>query len=516
MFLEFALEAGAIAEAQSAELWDEGWEALGEAAAAQAEHQAGEEPTRQFVELLTSAIVAGDAHVADAKAGDGARGRRTLGLALRDRRDGRVRDEEWQPQGKCVGWLNEDGSLLLEPGAAYAAAQRMARDQGTGLTVKQRTLWKRMAEKGLLGFPGLQGWTQHHQRHHSRGAQDGDPPRRRHLVPGERPYRPRTHRETALRGRNAGPFLRRPRRKRPARTARTRQKTALRGRIGPFLEGGTGEKEEQNARHPLDTEPLLVESEAAVRVLLPELDRADRVALDLETTGLDPQLDRIRLLTVATERGVWLVDCFQVDPSPLFEVLAEKELVIHNGVFDLGFVAQLGFELGENGKVLDTMLASQLLQGCTPYRQGGRVTPQKKTPTVTPHSLQGVAKRELGIEIDKESRESDWGGEMSAGMVEYAAKDAQILLPLADVLMARVVDAELEKVFEIERRALLAVTWMQNAGLPLDAKGWTVYLGQVENEIDRLKERLAKIAPERPEGKEWNWNSSPQTKEALP
>jgi ribonuclease D len=88
--------------------------------------------------------------------------------------------------------------------------------------------------------------------------------------------------------------------------------------------------------------------------------------LDLETTGLDPRRDRIRLLTLATERGTWLVDCFEVDLRPLFPVLAEKELVIHNARFDLGFLAQMGFELGEGGKVLDTMLLSQLLEGIHP------------------------------------------------------------------------------------------------------------------------------------------------------
>ena len=91
-----------------------------------------------------------------------------------------------------------------------------------------------------------------------------------------------------------------------------------------------------------------------------------RVALDLETTGLDPHRDRVRLLTLATDRDVWLVDCFEVDPRPLFPVLAEKELVVHNALFDLGFLFELGFELGENGAVLDTMLLSQMLEGLRP------------------------------------------------------------------------------------------------------------------------------------------------------
>jgi DNA polymerase III epsilon subunit-like protein len=96
------------------------------------------------------------------------------------------------------------------------------------------------------------------------------------------------------------------------------------------------------------------------------LQAATRVGLDLETTGLDPRRDRVRLLSLATERGVWLVDCFEADPHALFGVLAEKELVIHNALFDLGFLYQMGFELGENGEVLDTMLSSQIVVGLQP------------------------------------------------------------------------------------------------------------------------------------------------------
>lgn len=95
----------------------------------------------------------------------------------------------------------------------------------------------------------------------------------------------------------------------------------------------------------------------------------------------------------------------------------------------------------------------------------------KKAPKATPHSLEGVARRELGIELDKEHQSSDWSGELSPGMLKYAAKDALVLPPLAESLMAKVMEAGLERVSELEHRALPAVTWMRNAGLPLDAGG---------------------------------------------
>jgi hypothetical protein len=118
-------------------------------------------------------------------------------------------------------------------------------------------------------------------------------------------------------------------------------------------------------------DPTLKATGKHVRITTPEslaelaalLADAGRVALDLETTGLDPRQDKVRLLTLATEQGTWIVDCFKVDPQPLFSVLAEKKILIHNAHFDLGMLSKMGFELGENGKVLDTMLMSQLLAG---------------------------------------------------------------------------------------------------------------------------------------------------------
>jgi hypothetical protein len=110
----------------------------------------------------------------------------------------------------------------------------------------------------------------------------------------------------------------------------------------------------------------LITAPDQVAELMTYLGTATRVALDLKTTGLDPRRDRIRLLTLTTEQGSWLLDCFEVDPRPLFPILTEKELVIHDALLYLGFLFQMGFEPGENGSVLDTMLMSQLLEGQHP------------------------------------------------------------------------------------------------------------------------------------------------------
>lgn len=57
--------------------------------------------------------------------------------------------KEWQPQGRRIGWRDGD-DLLLEPEAAYAVAQQVARDQGTSLGLSPKTLWKYLLQQGHI------------------------------------------------------------------------------------------------------------------------------------------------------------------------------------------------------------------------------------------------------------------------------------------------------------------------------------------------------------------------------
>ncbi len=68
-FLAFAQEAGMLDAGCVGEIWQRGWKALGESAAAQAAHQASAEPTGRFIQLIRGAISGGRAHVADADGG---------------------------------------------------------------------------------------------------------------------------------------------------------------------------------------------------------------------------------------------------------------------------------------------------------------------------------------------------------------------------------------------------------------------------------------------------------------
>jgi DNA polymerase-1 len=232
------------------------------------------------------------------------------------------------------------------------------------------------------------------------------------------------------------------------------------------------------------------------------LAECELVALDTETTGLDPHKDRVRLLSLSNGRDTWVLDCFAVSPRPLFPVLSSKTLIAHNALFDLGMLAQLGFL---PGSVVCTMLLSQLLHG-TRKPKGF-------------HTLAGCVERELAQTLDKDMQRSDWSRQLSQEQLRYAAADVQILTSLYESLDSKIRDAGLFEVAAIERRALPAIDWLAGAGVPFDRKSWTDLAEEAKAEADWLAGELDAAAPARPghlsRAGAWQWDSLQQVKEAL-
>jgi hypothetical protein len=154
-FLAYAHDGGALTLDECRTYWERTWRALGDVATAQSEHHAGEEPVRRFFALLSAALTAGLAHMADAST-------RTDPPAIPEHWGWRVYKQRigedpksedpkivYQPLGACIGWLHGD-RLYLDPEAAFSVVQRLADTQQAPLPITQQTLWKRMHEQGVL------------------------------------------------------------------------------------------------------------------------------------------------------------------------------------------------------------------------------------------------------------------------------------------------------------------------------------------------------------------------------
>jgi DNA polymerase-1 len=257
-------------------------------------------------------------------------------------------------------------------------------------------------------------------------------------------------------------------------------------------EGGTGNAESNPEPAPLPgfgAGHVLVTAAADLGTVTTAVRESVRVGLDVESTGLDPLKDRIRLLTLDAQgcnggRIVFVIDLFSIpddtDLRPLFDALAGVEVVGHNLAFDIRFLARHGFV---PGKVFDTLLASQVLDAGAREPDGGRRS----------HKLEKVLVRELGITIDKSEQTSDWSGSLTAAQLAYAAADVRYLVPLADAIRTKPIYTGCERALEIEIRALPGIA---SAGpVTMDRAAWLAAAAKAKDNQKRLAQEMDALVP---------------------
>jgi len=203
------------------------------------------------------------------------------------------------------------------------------------------------------------------------------------------------------------------------------------------------------------------------------------IGLDTETTGLDPHTSKLRLLQLATPQTSYVVDCFRLSPEqlrPLSDVIAAAAplKIAHNAKFDAKFLMKHLGGLRINS-IFDTYLASALISAGNEAER---------------HGLGAVATRHLNLEVDKEQQRSNWAGELSEHQLEYAARDAGVLLPLRDRLAARLEETDLLIAAELEFGCVLAVAAMELAGVCLDVARWRELIAKMSVERDAVAGEL--------------------------
>jgi DNA polymerase-1 len=226
-----------------------------------------------------------------------------------------------------------------------------------------------------------------------------------------------------------------------------------------------------------DFEPPAVEyikHPSRLEAVLPQLLEAPVLALDIETSGLDPLTDILRTIQVATSRYTLIVDAHACPPRMLAPVFATvPRLIGHNLKFDLKFLVAAGLPWPA-GQVLDTMLAAQLLGAGTPdgmLRQCG---------------LASVVERYLHLTLDKAEQRSDWVGPLSHRQLRYAA----ILLPLVDIIEDALRSAGLCQVAAIESACVPALAWLELAGLPVQEVHWRKRAASERHRMEALQATL--------------------------
>jgi DNA polymerase I-like protein with 3'-5' exonuclease and polymerase domains len=234
----------------------------------------------------------------------------------------------------------------------------------------------------------------------------------------------------------------------------------------------------------------LIKSSDELRKAIEILATQPVVGLDTETTELDPYTSRLRLIQLATTDRVYIVDFdhFANGDSTKSDALAPLRRLLeaarpikiaHNAKFDAKFIKHnLGVDLGG---LFDTLLASQLVGA-------GDIEER--------HGLETVASRYLNEAVDKSERLSNWNFELTEAQLEYAARDAAVLLPLREKLIERLKSESLVKVAQLEFECVMPVVDIELAGFYMHKERWLEQLSIVEKRRIELAEQLQEVLAE--------------------
>jgi ribonuclease D len=159
----------------------------------------------------------------------------------------------------------------------------------------------------------------------------------------------------------------------------------------------------------------VIANAAQLGELLPQIESADRVAIDTEADSLHCYREKLCLLQISVPGRDAIVDPLaDVDLAPLCAALVKKEIILHGADFDLRLLRR-SVEFAPD-KIFDTVIAARLIG-------------------IREFSLAALVQKYFGIELTKTSQKANWAQRpLPARMAEYAVNDTRYLLPLSEHL----------------------------------------------------------------------------------
>src|SRR6266699_5541540 len=240
----------------------------------------------------------------------------------------------------------------------------------------------------------------------------------------------------------------------------------------------------------MNTQYEVITDVEALRRAVDQLSSKQAIGLDTETTELDPYLARLRLIQLATNDGVYIIDVNHFSNGdlrqsetlePLRQLFAAPRpiKIAHNSKFDAKFIKHnLGVDIGG---LFDTLLASQLVSA-------GDIEQR--------HGLEAIAGRYLNEAVDKSERLTNWEFELSEAQLEYAARDAAVLIPLLDKLIERIKSLDLVRCAQLEFECVMPVVNLELAGFYMNKERWLEQLAIVEEKRAELANELQEMLGE--------------------
>ncbi len=247
----------------------------------------------------------------------------------------------------------------------------------------------------------------------------------------------------------------------------------------------------------------LVDSEKEFDKFIKILAQQKEFAIDTETTGVNPFMDKIIGMSFSWQegKGYYLPVDKIIDKDRLNNILSDNKIekVGHNIKFDLEVLQQAGFDL--KGIKFDTMVASYLLN-----------------PGSRQHKLDTIVFTEFGWEmvpieelIGKGAKQITMDQIDIKRVADYACEDADYTWRLYRRFKKQLIENNLDGLMEtIENPLIHVLAEIETNGILLDTKFLNKMNKELVAKISKLEQKIYKIA-----GQEFNVASPIQLKEIL-
>ena len=245
-----------------------------------------------------------------------------------------------------------------------------------------------------------------------------------------------------------------------------------------------------------------------------------KLFIDTETTGLDPLTHELCIIQIKAGEKTFLIDAGKIGASEengfhfsgLETLLEDKNIlkIFHNAVFDLKFLKRHLFPEIRFRNIFDTYLAEKVLTAGTKASC----------------SLQAVAKRHLGTEMDKGQQTTfKVGQDLTEDQIIYAVNDVEVLSGIFEKQKMELFKAALIPTAKLEFSIIPAVVEIELQGILLNTEKLEVLKDALTKERNKLHETLIRLCSGIPEEggqgdlfgrkKEINFNSPAQVKKIL-
>lgn len=241
----------------------------------------------------------------------------------------------------------------------------------------------------------------------------------------------------------------------------------------------------------------------SIEEALDKLRNLSIVQLDTETMGLDCHTKALLTIQLGNKDDQFVFDWSSLNKAQrllLKEYLESNRLFIgHNIMFDLTFlyvqdiwpkhiydtmIAEQLIYLGYP-KILTQELVSELGIEFPMYEYIPPESPKSKPYYELSYSLQAVAKRNLGISIDKTVRGKIINDGLTEEVIVYAGGDVMWLEDIKDIQEKEIAKQELEEAVKFECEFIKSLAYTKYCGVHLDIEKWKK---KMNNDINMLVE----------------------------